>query len=103
MLLCAAGTAQADVQACLKEGYGNHKAYKVQGNFISGSKLIAATGDYSKWTSYKTYFTVFWSQDQVTVLEMPVGYYTILPMLDTTVTDQEGRSWVISSNYLFCD
>jgi hypothetical protein len=96
-------TARADIEACITEGYGSNKAYKVHGQIVSGAKLISATGDYSKWTSYRYYFTVFWKPDQATILELPAGYSSVLPLIKTTVTDQEGRNWEIVANTYFCN
>jgi hypothetical protein len=102
LLMVWTGVALADVDACIREHFGNNKSYVVQGHFVSGYQLVSATHDYSKWKTYAYYFAIFWNQDQATILEMPSMYTSVLPLIGTDVTDQEGRPWSISSQTLFC-
>ena len=92
------------VDACVKyeTESGWSKGYSVQVNVISGQDLNRAVGSYTRFKSYSTYAVVFWAEGEATILELPALSGGSVPMFESTVKDQNGRSWRIKEGHLFC-
>nr|WP_152665021.1 hypothetical protein [Pseudomonas toyotomiensis] len=85
-----------------KKEYGWSQGYEVDAKVISGSELMAATGNYSRFRSYTTYAVIFWGKEQATILEMPASSMGSIPMFKSTVKDMDGRDWQIEQSSGFC-
>jgi len=85
-----------------KKEYGWSQAYEVNAKVLSGSDLMAATGNYSRYRSYATYAVIFWDKGQTTILEMPASSMGDVPTFNSTVKDMDGREWQINQSNGFC-
>jgi hypothetical protein len=71
------------------------KSYHVSGISTTGSELNQATHS-NDYNSLAHFIVIFWAPDQASVIEMGGIFYGPSPY-GSTGTDQEGRSWQISS------
>lgn len=78
------------------------QTYSVQATVKSGSELSAATGEWSRFTSFNSYAVIFWGQNQATILELPPLSMNDIPMFETDVEDADGRKWKISKRGTVC-
>ncbi|NWD33197.1 hypothetical protein HX793_25740 [Pseudomonas reactans] len=85
-----------------KKEYGWSQAYEVNAKVLSGSDLMAATGNYSRYRSYATYAVIFWDKGEATILEMPASSMGDVPTFNSTVKDMDGRDWQLSQSNGFC-
>lgn len=98
--LAVAAMASEQVDICAV--YTNSgSSYHVTATVISGSELNAATNSFT-YDLIGHYIVIFWAQGQATVIEM--NSITGIPgPMQESGTDQEGRSWEISSySSIFC-
>jgi len=76
------------------------KSYKVQGQKYKGTELNQRTNSYN-YNYYSTYFVIFWSQDQASVIELD-SIYGSISHLGTWGTDQRGYEWKLSKGHAYC-
>lgn len=87
---------------------GPSKWYPMQVNFATGTELYQSSGNLS-FSTFKNYAIVFWSQSEVTVIEIGTfmicsGEFTetCLPLLGRmNGKDAQGREWEICTA-IFC-
>jgi hypothetical protein len=95
-VLLLSGSASASEQVDICAVYSNTgRSYHVTAIAISGSELNGATHTFN-YNSLGHYIVIFWSQDQASVIEMS-GISTMPSVIQQNGTDQEGRSWEIST------
>lgn len=101
---CFDAMAAARADACLKYAteVGWSKGYAVEATVIEGSDLNARVGGSTRFRPFATYAVVFWGEGQATILELPPLSMGSLPMFESDVQDQNGRSWKIKEGHLFC-
>ena len=87
--------AQEEVDICAK--YRNTgKSYSVEATILSGDALNYELTTY-KYKSVYTYVVIFWSDEQVSIIEIP--QYNFSPsFLPVTGEDQRGYKWEITEN-----
>ena len=85
-----------------KKEYGWSQGYEVNAKILSGSELMTATRNYSRFRSYATYAVIFWDKGQATILEMPASSLGSVPMFKSTVKDMDDREWQIQQSTGFC-
>ena len=83
---------EEEMTVCVKQGNG--QAYKVEATFTTGGELNAATHS-SNYVSFRKYIVIFWKQNQASIIEMDFPYVSVL---GTSGTDQQGRSWEVSTS-----
>lgn len=71
--------------------------YKVEATIATGSEMNQATSSFD-YNAFSNYVTIFWGQDQATVIEMDDPYVTAF---DSEGKDQEGRHWRVAKTS-FC-
>ena len=71
--------------------------YKVEATIATGSEMNRATNSFD-YNAFSQYVTIFWGQDQATVIEMDDPYVTAI---DSDGKDQEGRHWRVAKTS-FC-
>lgn len=76
------------------------KSYLVDVTLISGTELNQKTQSYL-YDGLSTYAVIFWSQNQVSVIELDFFIGSLNP-IGTRGYDQDGRPWDISSNTSLC-
>lgn len=78
-----------------QEGWS--QGYKVEATKLSGSELNTATRSY-RFEGFATYVTVWWNQDEVTIIKMDYPY---LSAIESEGIDQQGRHWRVAKTS-FC-
>lgn len=98
--ISGAATAGEKAVVCAKyqANYGWSKGYQVEATILSGYELNSATQSLD-YNSISTYVVIFWSQEQVTIIEMSFPY---LSVVGTTGEDQRGIEWEISKGSGVC-
>lgn len=90
----AATMAQASeqVHVCARDPSG--KVYSVQAELITGQELVQRTNNLN-YQTFSKYVAIFWDKEHVTLIN--IGGLGGLSAIPLNGTDQQGRSWQVSS------
>ena len=91
----SSGGQKQEVCAKYRTRSGWSQGYTVTATVINGSDLNAETGSYS-YEPYATYAVIFWDRGEASVLELQ-SYSGEITAYETSATDQQGRSWKVST------
>lgn len=79
---------------------GWSKGYSIQANIIKGAELNRRTKSFD-YDALSTYSTIFWSDDQVSVIRLK-SFFGSFSVYGTEGVDQRGNGWELSkSSYCF--
>jgi hypothetical protein len=87
----ATASERAQVCARYQTEAGWSDSYKVEATITKGSDLNRATSSFD-YNAFATYVVIFWSRDEVSVIEMDWPYVTYM---DSDGKDQRGRKWQV--------
>jgi len=90
--------AKERVVVCAKyaTNYDWSNGYQVEATVLTGQDLNQATSSFG-YQSYATYVAIFWSQDEVSIIQLDSPY---LSAIAQEGVDQRGRRWQISKTSL---
>jgi hypothetical protein len=76
------------------------KSYAVEAQIYKGPELNRATSSFD-YNTFSTYAVIFWSSDQVSVIELDY-YFGFIGFSPIKGTDQRGYPWEIEKGNLVC-
>lgn len=88
---------------------GRSKWYAVDVHLFTGSELAQATGQWSRFSSFKKYAVIFWAEDQATIIEISNVLFcgtefsqSCMPIMGRIKgKDQDGDEWEVCTS-TFC-
>lgn len=92
----ARGAERETICAHYETANGWSDGYKVDAIVASGLELNQANSSFD-YNGFSEYVTIFWSQDQATVIELDDPYLTAF---DSDGKDQQGRKWRVAKSSL---